>query len=671
MRARGQRHSPSFLWQGTLLILPVVVLGVLGGLFLRQDRRLADKEARERAQSSAEELARHCLAALTDFSWLEPTAAFTLERLRAGENRCVAFLDAEGRLAFPRPYAAAPAPPVLDLSALTPPQARLWEAARTGAFAQGDNGGGIDAWERFLRASPPPPFAAIGQFSLAVAYERQGRLEAPAAFDRVSALGPEAVGESGLPLQPLAEWHRLLLLKSNPATKATNNLIAWGQLLDPFCGDLITHPSPATATLLDLAAESFAGLAASPGPKAWREVWWNHELTRALFRQAEAARPPPARESASTKPALFWTTLDAPWLGAQFVTNPCIVWQTWDEANRKVSTEIGRARTIPEFCAVTVTVSGTNLGTGSLSPANDRDYPILATAYAPDPAGPLKVTLRLTDPDRLYARQRARTLWFIALIAVAAVGALVGLVATGRALQRQQRLLELKSNFVSSVTHELRAPLASVRLLAESLERGKITLPEKRQEYFHFIVQECRRLSSLIENVLDFARIEQGRKQYRLEPVDLADLARQTVQVLEPYAAERQVHLEMRVESAKAAEFAPRCDGQAIQQALINLVDNAVKHSPPEAIVTIGLDSSDRTHRLWVEDHGPGIPPEDCERIFEQFYRRGSELRRESAGIGIGLTLVKHIAEAHRGRVQVRSEVGKGSRFTLVLPMDT
>ena len=652
--------------------MPVVVLGVLGGLFLRQDRRLADKEARERAQSSAEELARHCLAALTDFSRLEPTAAYTLERLRAGENRCVAFLDAEGRLAFPRPYAAAPAPPVLDLSALTPPQARLWEAARTSAFAQGDSGGGIDAWERFLRASPPPPFAAIGQFSLAMACERQGRPEAPAAFERVSAIGLDAVGESGLPLQPLAAWRWLSLSKPSPATNGTPEPGIWRSRLDRFCTDLIAHPSPATATLLDLAAESFAGLAASPGSKAWREVWWNHELTRALFRQAEAARPPPARESAPTKPALFWTTLDSPWLGVQFVTNPsCIVWQTWDEANRKVSAEIGRARAIPEFCAVAVTVSGTNLGTGALARANDRDCPVLATASAPDPAGPLKVTLRLTDPDRLYARQRARTLWFIALIAVAGVGALVGLVATGRALQRQQRLLELKSNFVSSVTHELRAPLASVRLLAESLERGKITLPEKRQEYFHFIVQECRRLSSLIENVLDFARIEQGRKQYRLEPVDLADLARQTVQVLEPYAAERQVRLEWRGESAKAAEFALRCDGQAIQQALINLIDNAVKHSPPEASVTIGLDASDRTHQLWVEDHGPGIPPEDCGKIFEQFYRRGSELRRESAGIGIGLTLVKHIAEAHRGRVQVRSEVGKGSRFTLVLPMDT
>jgi signal transduction histidine kinase len=140
--------------------------------------------------------------------------------------------------------------------------------------------------------------------------------------------------------------------------------------------------------------------------------------------------------------------------------------------------------------------------------------------------------------------------------------------------------------------------------------------------------------------------------------------------VLEAYAGERQVRLELNPIGTGVARgsFLLRCDGQAIQQALVNLIDNAVKHSPPGTVVTVGLDSADHTHHLWVEDHGSGIPPEDCEKIFEPFYRRGSELRRESAGIGIGLTLVKHIAEAHLGRVQVRSEVGKGSRFTMVLP---
>src|SRR6185436_16910902 len=135
---------------------------------------------------------------------------------------------------------------------------------------------------------------------------------------------------------------------------------------------------------------------------------------------------------------------------------------------------------------------------------------------------------------------------------------------------------EMKSNFVSSVSHELRAPIASVRLMAESLDRGKIQEAQKQGEYFRFIVEECRRLSSLIENVLDFSRIEQGRKQYEFEPTDLAALTRETVRGMEPYAAEKGVRLNLEC-GMQSAELI--VDGRAIQQAIVNLIDNAIKHS--------------------------------------------------------------------------------------------
>jgi signal transduction histidine kinase len=226
----------------------------------------------------------------------------------------------------------------------------------------------------------------------------------------------------------------------------------------------------------------------------------------------------------------------------------------------------------------------------------------------------------------------------------------------------------MKTNFVSSISHELRAPIASMRLLAEGLERGKISEPAKMQEYYRFLVQESRRLTSLIENVLDFSRIEQGRKEYQPEPCDLEALVDQTVKLMQPSAAGKQVELVWHPGPGPGP--LPSCDGLAIQQALINLIDNAVKHSPAGAGVTIGLENaaSNLIH-LWVEDRGPGIPPEEHGKIFERFYRRGSELRRETQGIGIGLTIVKHIVEAHGGRVLVRSAVGQGSRFTIELPV--
>jgi signal transduction histidine kinase len=251
-------------------------------------------------------------------------------------------------------------------------------------------------------------------------------------------------------------------------------------------------------------------------------------------------------------------------------------------------------------------------------------------------------------------------------------------------------------------------------LLAESLERGRITEPAKQNEYFRFIVQECRRLSSLIENVLDFARIEQGRKQYDFEPADILALVGKTVQLLEPVAAEKQVTLRLETPAPAGGPLpAPVVDAAAIQQALVNLLDNAVKHAPSGSEVIVGLafesHNTDEVSgpcesrpesragippapvaprppgdgafgagpagrlpcvRLWVEDRGRGIPPEEHERIFERFYRPGSELRRETQGVGIGLSIVKHIVEAHGGRVRVESQVGQGSRFIIELPLE-
>jgi signal transduction histidine kinase len=225
----------------------------------------------------------------------------------------------------------------------------------------------------------------------------------------------------------------------------------------------------------------------------------------------------------------------------------------------------------------------------------------------------------------------------------------------------------MKSNFVSSVSHELRAPIASMRLLAESLERGKVSSEVKQKEYFGFLVQESRRLSSLIENILDFSRIEQGRKKYQFESTDIDFLVEQTVKLMQPCATERGV--ELKLEKAGSTQPEPvYCDGMAVQQALINLIDNAIKHSPSGATVLIGLECGPGHCRFWVEDNGAGIPVEEHVKIFEQFYRRGSELRRETQGIGIGLAIVKHTIEGHGGRIIVRSAPGQGSRFTVELP---
>jgi two-component system phosphate regulon sensor histidine kinase PhoR len=241
----------------------------------------------------------------------------------------------------------------------------------------------------------------------------------------------------------------------------------------------------------------------------------------------------------------------------------------------------------------------------------------------------------------------------------------------------------MQTNFISSVTHELRAPIGAVRLMAENLKRDKVPDRQDQQKVFDFIIQESVRLSSMIENVLNLARIEQGRKEYEFEETDVRRLVEDTVALMAPHAAACQVALEPLIGPAVDAGEPAILDGRAIQQLLINLIDNAIKHSPSKSTIQIGLElngnradsmagrgtaSSDRLC-LWVADHGPGIPAEERQKIFDRFYRLGSELRRETSGVGIGLSIVKHIVDAHRGVVWVEAENGGGSRFVVELPL--
>ncbi len=304
------------------------------------------------------------------------------------------------------------------------------------------------------------------------------------------------------------------------------------------------------------------------------------------------------------------------------------------------------------------------------------------------------VRVHLADPAALFAAQR-RQQWLFGgmILSVAGIAGLGGWQAN-RAFRRQLALSEEKSNFVSSVSHELRAPLASMRLLAEGLAEGRVTEESKRREYAGFLVQETRRLGSLVENVLDFARIEQGRQRYDFESTDVGRLVRETVKLLQPRAAELGIGLTCSTDEAASGEDHPpsvattldhtprsgssdpkaeiACDGPAIQRALLNLLDNAFKHAPVGSAVKVTLRSIPAGPRsaicISVADSGPGIPAEDHARIFERFYRRGSELRRETQGVGLGLAIVKHIVEAHGGRVRVASTVGHGATFTLELP---
>jgi signal transduction histidine kinase len=243
-----------------------------------------------------------------------------------------------------------------------------------------------------------------------------------------------------------------------------------------------------------------------------------------------------------------------------------------------------------------------------------------------------------------------------------------GMFLTYRSVARELALAKLKSDFVSNVSHELRTPLALIRLYAETLELGRISTPGKQQEYYEIIRKESERLTSLINNILDFSRIESGKKEYIFRETNVAELVRDT---LESYRFEIEQN-GFKFEQKIANDVPPLLvDREAIARSLLNLVNNALKYSQTEKYLGVNLYRHNGSVNLEVIDHGIGIPEKEQPKIFEKFYRVGDPLVHNTKGSGLGLSLVSHIVQAHGGEVAVQSEPGQGSKFTITLPLQT
>jgi signal transduction histidine kinase len=241
-----------------------------------------------------------------------------------------------------------------------------------------------------------------------------------------------------------------------------------------------------------------------------------------------------------------------------------------------------------------------------------------------------------------------------------------GVYMAYRNISREMNLARLKSDFVANVSHELRTPLALIRLYAETLELGRLNAKEKYQEYFRIIREESERLSALINNILDFSRIEAGRKEYDFKETDLAELVRNT---LESYRFQIEQN-GFAFEENIASDIPPvSVDREAIARSLLNLVNNALKYSTDQKYIGVSLYRSNGSVKLEVSDRGIGIAPAEQEKIFEKFYRCCDPLVHNTKGSGLGLSLVRHIAQAHGGNVSVESAPERGSKFTINLPI--
>ncbi len=289
----------------------------------------------------------------------------------------------------------------------------------------------------------------------------------------------------------------------------------------------------------------------------------------------------------------------------------------------------------------------------------------LVTEYFEDNFPPWKIELFQTPAKGLEILDLRRNFYFwtiLTLIVVLAFGAFL----IARTIAHEMEVLKIKSDFVSSVSHEFKTPLTSIKALMERLVDGKVRDPGKMDQYFSIIVQDTDKLTRLVNNLLDFSKIEEGKKEYVFSDTDIVRIATEQVQGFknERALAGREIRLEITGEIPTL-----RADADALSRALANLLSNAVKFTPPGKAVRVGVVSDGENVVLEVEDEGIGIHPDEVGRVFEKFFQGRNALDQSVKGTGLGLTLVKHIVEAHGGRILVESRLGLGSKFSMVFPI--
>jgi signal transduction histidine kinase len=282
------------------------------------------------------------------------------------------------------------------------------------------------------------------------------------------------------------------------------------------------------------------------------------------------------------------------------------------------------------------------------------------------PAWRLSLYLEAPDPFAAAAEQRNALYLWTGILGIAFIAIMATVMATY--LGRQMRLTRLKNDLIATVSHELKTPLASMRVLVDTLREGRCTDEKQASEYFDLIAKENERLSRLIDNFLTFSRMERNKRAFDFAEVDVGDVLRAAADATGERFASPQSRLSVEVQPGLPLI---RADRDAIETVILNLLDNAWKYSGDDKSVTLRALSAGGAVLIEVADNGVGLSRRAQRRIFDKFYQVDRTLARKAGGCGLGLAIVKFILDAHGGSISVRSQPGKGSTFTVRLPCAT
>jgi signal transduction histidine kinase len=271
------------------------------------------------------------------------------------------------------------------------------------------------------------------------------------------------------------------------------------------------------------------------------------------------------------------------------------------------------------------------------------------------------MTLYQRDLREVRNESRNKMVLLYSLVGFSLLIIVLGSIFVVKGISRERVLLTMKTNFLSSISHELKTPLTSIRMFSEMMAQGRVQKSEKIIEYSTLIGKEANRLDNLIQAILSYTRMERGRSVFRWDRIDLSDLTLKVIDTLRPLAQSRGLNWVEEIDP----ELYVQGDHTALYSLVQNLVDNAIKYTPAPGSVILNLKPEDGNVVFSVTDTGVGIAPQEQKNIFNDFYRVGDEMTRSTKGSGLGLAIVKRVAETHRANISVQSRPGKGSTFTV------